>query len=251
MLPEFLQKHAAYNSGAPVHYKDFGFKPDEINGEGRTVDAYVTGYGNKDRAGDILIMGCCAKSIQERGPEAETPEIAYLQQHDMALPLGRSLKMEERERGLFTSSVHDDIQRANETLTQMRSGTLKYFSIGFNYVWDKLEYDQNLDAFIVKEIELFEYSVVTIASNNQTGIVAIKSSALNEQREAVRRETEMLLKKLNPKKQFELRQLIARHLSLATTQPLEFLREALKEVDKPTTKTIDWNKLGDLHLVLQ
>ena len=199
----------------------------------------------------MLIKGCFAKSLQERGPASANPEIAYLWQHELSTPLGRPTVLEERDLGLFASNVHDEIQKADEALTQQKSGTLKFYSIGFNYVWDKLEYDADNDQFIVKELELFEESVVTIAMNNQTGIVAIKSEQLITQREELMRETEALLKKLNPKKQFELRQLIAKHLSLANTQPLEFLREALKEVDKPTTKVIDWNKLGDLTLVLQ
>lgn len=248
MLPEFLQKHAAYNSGSPVHYKDFGFKPDDLKVDGRTVDCYVAMFGNKDRAGDVLIKGCFAKSLSERGPGSANPEIAYLWQHQMDTPLGRPLILEERDLGLFASNYHDEIIKADEALIQQKSGTLKFFSIGFNYVWDKLEYDQENDQFIVKELELFEESVVTIAANNQTGVVAVKSAAIIEAKEELMRTTEAYIKKLNPKKQFELRQLIARHLSLANTQPLEFLREALKEVDKPTTNKIDWNKIADKFL---
>lgn len=251
MLPEFLHKHAAYNSGSPVHYKDFGFKPEDLKVEGRTVDCYVATFGNKDRQGDVLIRGCFAKSLSERGPAGTTPEIAYLWQHEMDNPLGRPLILEERDLGLFASNYHDEgpgCDNSDRALTQQKSGTLKYFSIGFNYVWDKVEYDSENDQFIVKEVELFEESVVTIAASNLTGIVAVKSPELIQIREQLMRETEVLLKKLNPKKQFELRQIIAKHLSLVNTQPLEFLREALKEVDKPTTKAIDWGKIADVFL---
>lgn len=252
MLREFLHKHAAYNSGSPVFYKDFGFKPADIKVEGRTVDCYVAMFGNKDRAGDVLVKGCFAKSIQERGPASANPEIAYLWQHEMDEPLGRPLVLEERDLGLFASNYHDEgpgMDQSDRALTQQKSGTLKFYSIGFNYVWDKVEYDSENDQFIVKELELFEESVVTIACNNQTGIVAVKSQALIQEREQLMRETEAALKKLNPRKQYELRQLIAKHLSLADTQPLEFLKEALKEVDKPITKAIDWSKLADKFLV--
>lgn len=248
MLPEFLQKHAAYNSGSPIHYKDYGFKPADIKVDGRTVDCYVAAFGNKDRAGDVLIKGCFAKSLQERGPASANPEIAYLWQHDLADPAGKPLLLEERDIGLFASNYHDEVETGNRALAQQLSGTLKFYSIGFNYVWDKLEYDDVNDQFIVKELELFEESLVTIAMNNRTGIIAIKSAEIMEVREELLRTTEAYIKKLNPKKQLELRQLIARHLSLANTQPLEFLKEALKEVDKPTTKKIKWSKMADLFL---
>jgi len=250
MIREFLHKHAAYNSALPVHYKDFGFKPEELKIDGRTVDCYVAIFGNKDRAGDVLLKGCFAKSLQERGPGSPNPEIAYLNQHRMDQPLGRPLILEERDLGLFASNYHDEgVLRADEALIQQKSGTLKYYSIGFNYVWDKVEYDSDNDQFIVKEVELFEESVVTIAANNLTGIVAIKAAEILEQREELIRETEAALKKLNPRKQFEMRQIIAKHLSLANTQPLEILRQALGEVDQPTTKQVDWNKLADKFLV--
>lgn len=255
MLREFLHKHAAYNSGSPIHYKDYGFKPEDIKVEGRTVDCIVAAFGNKDRAGDVLIKGCFAKSIQERGPGSATPEIAYLWQHEMDNPLGRPLILEERDAGLFASNYHDEgpgMDCADRAMTQQKSGTLKYYSIGFNYVWDKIEYDSDNDQFIVKEVELFEESVVTIAANNRTGILDIKSATdaeMAEVRQELYRETEALLKKLNPRKQFELRQIISRHLSLATTQPLDMIRQALMEVDKPTTKEIDWNKIAEKFLV--
>ncbi len=242
MVHEFLQKHAAYNSCLPVHFKNFGFKPEELKVDGRTVDCFVAIFGNKDRAGDVLIKGCFAKSLQERGPGSTNPEIAYLWQHKMDTPLGRPLVLEERDQGLFASNYHDEgVTKADEALIQQKSGTLKFFSIGFNYVWDKIEYDSDNDQFIVKEVELYEESVVTIAANNLTGIQAVKSMELAEMRQELMRETEALLKKLNPRKQFELRQIIAKHLSLANTQPLEILRLALQEVDKPTTKQVDWN----------
>ncbi len=249
MVQEIIEKHVAYKSGLPIHYKNFGFVPNDIKVEGRTVDAYVAIFGNKDRQGDVLIKGCFAKSLSERGPGSANPEIAYLWQHEIDEPIGRPLILEEREIGLFASSYHDEgpgCDLSDRALTQQKSGTLKFFSIGFNYLWDKIEYDSENDQFIVKELELFEYSVVTIAANNATGIVGVKSGIeLETARQATMRDMEAAIKKLNPRKQLEFRQLIAKHLSLAMVEPLEFMKEALKDVDKPTTKSINWQKLAD------
>lgn len=253
MVREIIEKHAAYKSGLPIHYKNFGFKPADIKIDGRTVDCYVAIFGNKDRQGDVLIKGCFAKSLQERGPASANPEIAYLWQHEIDEPIGRPLILEEREIGLFASNYHDEgpgCDLADRALTQQKSGTLKFFSIGFNYVWDKIEYDSENDQFIVKEVELFEESVVTIAANNGTGIVGVKSGIeLEDARQQIMRETEVFIKKLNPRKQLELRQLISQHLSLTLSEPLEFMKEALTETDKPTTKKINWSKMADvLHV---
>lgn len=248
MFPEFLKKHAAYNSTSPVHYKDFAFNPNGITVTDRTVCAYVAMYGNKDRDDDIIIKGAFAKSIAERGPESEIKEIAYLWQHDMHEPLGRPLVLEERDAGLYAENFHDAIPQADRALEQQKSGTLKFFSIGYQYIWDKIEYDEEKEAFICKELMLFEESLVTIASNNMTGIVGIKSPELMQYRNELVEKTESFIKSLNPKKQYALRQLIAEHLSLKDTQPLDFLKQALKEVDKPTANVVDWNKIADAFL---
>lgn len=249
MLTEFLQKHHAYNSTAPVFYKDYGFSPQNITVQDRTVQCYVSVFGNKDRDGDVLIRGCFAKSLQERGPQSENPEIAFLWQHEMNNPLGRPLILEERDIGLYAENFHDEnIELCDRALNQQKSGTLKFYSIGMNYVWDKVEYDADNDQFIVKEVMLWEESVVTIASNNRTGIVGIKSGEIVEVRKTLRDETESFIKSISPKKQYILRQLISKHLSLAETQPLEFLKQALQEVDKPIAKKVDWNKVADVFL---
>lgn len=132
-------------------------------------------FGNKDSAGDILVKGCFAKSINDRGPESNTNrKIAFLWQHNMADPIGRILSIEEREDGAYAEvqlSNFDAVPNAKRAWYQLVDGDINQFSFGFQYVWDKMEYDENLDAFIIKEVILHELSVVTLGCNERTEFI--------------------------------------------------------------------------------
>ena len=52
-------------------FKSFEVKDLGYNGESRTISGYAAIFNNKDKAGDILLKGCFAKSIQDRGPESQ------------------------------------------------------------------------------------------------------------------------------------------------------------------------------------
>lgn len=150
-------------------------KADIVDDDKHIVRVKFASFGNKDSAGDILIRGCFAKSIADRGPESSTNrKIAFLWQHDKTDPIGRVLNIEEREDGAYADvqlSNFDAVPNAKRAWYQLNDGDINQFSFGFQYVWDKVEYDEKEDAFIVKEVILHEISVVTLGCNEQTGYV--------------------------------------------------------------------------------
>lgn len=155
-------------------------KADIANEEEHIILVKFASFGNKDSAGDILVKGCFAKSIRERGPQSTTNrKIAFLWQHNFADPIGRVLSIEERNDGAYAEvklSNFDAVPNAKRTWFQLKDGDINQFSFGFNYVWDKLEYDEALDAYIVKEVVLREISVVTAGANEQTEFVGVVKS---------------------------------------------------------------------------
>lgn len=147
-------------------------KADVVDAEKHTIRLKFASFGNRDSAGDILIKGCFAKSIQERGPESSTNrKIAFLWQHDMHDPIGKILSIEEREDGAYAEvqlSDFEAVPNAKRAWAQLNDGTINQFSFGYCYVWDKCEYDQEQDALVVREVKLFEISVVTQGCNEET-----------------------------------------------------------------------------------
>lgn len=143
-----------------------------VDEDKHVIEVKFASFGNVDSDGDLLVKGCFAKSINDRGPESSTNrKIAFLWQHDMRDPIGKIMKIEEREDGAYATvqlSDFDAVPNAKRAYYQLQEGTLNQFSFGFNYIWDKMEYDEENDAFIIMEVKLYEISVVTMGANEET-----------------------------------------------------------------------------------
>lgn len=211
----------------------------QVDEDSRTVSGYFSSFGNKDLDGDIILKGAFAKSIQEHGPSSTSPQkIAFLYQHDIKEPIGRITKLAEDDNGLYFEAELDTTPRGNQVLKQYKSGTLNQHSIGFRYIHDKIKYDTGTDAYLVAEVKLFEGSVVTIGANENTPFMGFKAIDLEEQADALNKETETFIKTLDADQAFEVRQLISKHIALATTEPV---KDPLLEVVEP--REIDYRKI--------
>lgn len=237
-------------SANPMNYRSM-----TINPKGKLVDSYqedldnriLNGYlavwGSVNDYGEQLIKGAFAKSIQERGPKSNSNyKITFLWMHDCCDPLAVFAELEEDDYGLrFKTLPLDDVPNANRALLQIRSGTLNQFSYGFDYVWDKIEYDYENDVLILKEVELWEGSIVTIGADINT--MALRGAS-NPQDALIDFNLEMdeFIRSIPRKQQLQLRQLITRHKSLAKMEPLEQRQKALQE-EEPAGDEIDYIQL--------
>lgn len=193
----------------------------ELDNDSRTISGYAAVFNNVDRAKDMLIKGCFAKSIRERGPEsAANDKILLLWQHDSREPVGRITKLEEHDRGLYFEAVIDDIELGDRVLKQLESGTVNQFSIGFTYVWDQCEWDKNGEVFIVKEVKLYEISVVTFGCNPETEYLGLKSSdEYDREYGTLMREIADFSSRMPVRKQHQLQEIITKAVSLANGRP--------------------------------
>lgn len=156
-----------------VGRKEFNVtKADIMDDEKHVIRVKFASFGDKDSAGDILVKGCFAKSINERGPQSDTNrKIAFLWQHDIYDPIGKVLEIEELDDGAYATvqlSNFDAVPNAKRAWYQLNDGDINQFSFGFQYVWDKMEYIEEEDAYLVKEVVLHEISVVTLGCNERT-----------------------------------------------------------------------------------
>lgn len=147
-------------------------KADIMDDEKHVIRVKFASFGNKDSEGDILVKGCFAKSINERGPQSDTNrKIAFLWQHDIYDPIGKVLEIEELDDGAYATvqlSNFDAVPNAKRAWYQLNDGDINQFSFGFQYVWDKMEYIEEEDAYLVKEVVMHEISVVTLGCNERT-----------------------------------------------------------------------------------
>ena len=172
-MNEKIQQKRAKSGEISFKNLSSGFK--ELDSNEHIIEIKFAAFGVKDSDDDILIKGCFSKSFQERGPESSTNrKIVYVWQHDIKDPIGKVLKLEEREDGAYATirlSNFDAVPNAKRCYHQLMDGDINQFSFGFNYIWDKMEYDEEEEAYIIKEVKLFEISCVTLGANEETEFI--------------------------------------------------------------------------------
>lgn len=218
-----MDKANKYKGRLGMQYKTFSINSKDVNydSESRTISGYAAVFGNKDKAGDILIKGCFSKSIQDRGPESSANDkIIVLWMHDMNEPIGRLTVLYEDDKGLYFEAPIDDVPRGNQAIKQLESGTLNQFSIGYQYVWENCEYDAEKDAFMVKEVKLHEISVVSIGCNGETEYLGLKSIEDAEKAyEELNAEISEVCSGMSAPKQQKIQRIISKVISLSSFKP--------------------------------
>ena len=187
------------------------------------------------------MKGAFAKSIDELGPKSNSNyKIKFRDRHGKTRSLFEEIY--EDEIGLFfRTKPLDDVSWANDVLTQLRSGSLNNFSIGFNHVWDKVEWDDEDDCLVCLECNLFEISVVDIPSDMST--YAIRSV----EPEYLADDVEDFIVTLPKSKQLEARRLFAICMTLPQQEPI--INDRNHSKDKSRQKKKSKNSI-DLSYVL-
>ena len=146
------------------------------------VECFVAGIGNKDSVGDIVISGAFAKSLTRRKPRV-------VWGHSWNDPIGKVLEMYEvsagdsrlpaKMRNAGIGGLYAKVQfNLNSEKGKEAFATVAFFgeeqewSIGYKTI-DSV-FDPNLQANILKEVELYEVSPVLHGANQLTGTISIK-----------------------------------------------------------------------------
>ncbi|WP_392552917.1 HK97 family phage prohead protease [Orbus wheelerorum] len=147
-----------------------------INDKGE-FEGYGSVFGVKDSYSDIVVKGAFEKSLALWREKGRMP--ALLWQHNMQEPIGIYTDIQEDENGLKVSGklLIDDDPLAKRAYAHMKAGSLSGLSIGYRL--NDYEYDATKEAFILKEIELFEISLVTFPANDDARINNIKCALEN------------------------------------------------------------------------
>ncbi|HEY6527267.1 MAG TPA: HK97 family phage prohead protease [Cellvibrionaceae bacterium] len=151
---------------------NFGLSIKSLDKSGE-FEAYGSVFGVKDSQSDIVVPGAFQKSLGNWRVKNRMP--AMLWQHKMDEPIGIYTDMQEDENGLYMKGqlLIDDDPLAKRAYAHMKAGSLTGFSIGYNLVdW---EYDKTKEAYLLKEIDLWEVSIVTFASNDEARLTEVKN----------------------------------------------------------------------------
>lgn len=131
----------------------------------------IRGFANtttKDRAGDV---------IPRSAWEGEKAMPNYLKNpiilafHNHAMPIGKMTSYTVSDEGL---QIECEISKAAGSVYDLvKDGILKTFSVGFRCL--DADYDQESDIFLIKELELYEVSVVSVPCNQDSTFEVSKS----------------------------------------------------------------------------
>jgi HK97 family phage prohead protease len=153
-----------------LEIKDFTGSVKDVDTKGRVITGYLSSFGNKDHDGDVIVKGAYSKSITER-----KNQIFFLNQHNWQQPLTKFNVLQEDEKGLYFESMPlPDTSYANDVMKLYEAGVLKEHSVGFVTV--KSDYKKEEDTRYIKEIKLYEGSVVTLGANSNTPFTGFKST---------------------------------------------------------------------------
>ena len=151
-------------------FKSVRFELESTNDEGE-FSGYAAVFGNVDSGGDVIEKGAFAKTIVE-----DFSRIKILSQHNSyELPIGKPLELREDEKGLYIRGKISDTQAGRDIRTLLKDGVLAELSIGYDAV--SFDYDSDTGIRTLKEIKLWEVSIVTWAMNDQATIDEVKSMA--------------------------------------------------------------------------
>jgi len=157
-----------------IEYKDFTGEVKDVDVSKRIVTGYLSDFDSLDSDDDRIIKGSFTKSITER-----KNKIFFLNQHNWQQPLSKFSVLQEDSKGLyFESEPLPDTSFAKDVITLYEAGVLKEHSIGFRTV--KADYDSDTNVRNIKEVKLYEGSVVTLGANSNTPFTGMKGLSFED-----------------------------------------------------------------------
>jgi HK97 family phage prohead protease/HK97 family phage major capsid protein len=130
----------------------------------------IEGYANtteKDRVGDVILQEAWTKG----GLDNYMKNPIILAYHDHSQPIGEAIDYSIDAKGLRI--VAEISKHAGNIYNLIKDGVLKTFSVGFRI--KDADYDRKDDTFTIKDLELFEVSVVSVPANASSTFSIAKS----------------------------------------------------------------------------
>ena len=139
--------------------------------ESITIEGFAN-TTNKDRAGDVILEEAWTKG----GMDNYLMNPILLAFHNHERPIGEVTEYSVNNEGLRV--VAEVSKAAGDVYNLVKEGVLKAFSVGFRV--KDADYDSDTDIFIIKDLELYELSVVSIPANAES-IFSVKKSFKDEE----------------------------------------------------------------------
>lgn len=137
------------------------------------IEGYASIFNEVDRGNDIVLPGAFTKSLRDK----RSTRLPMLVGHAQRIPVGVWQEMREDSKGLFVRGWIDiESQDGGQLYRVMKQKAEIGISIGYRAI--QVEYRQEKDRDqirLLKEVDLYEISLVTIPMCDGARITAVKS----------------------------------------------------------------------------
>lgn len=202
-MPNKLETGAIRHMTVPFEIK----ATSEASGYAGEFSGYAAGILNIDRTGDMILPGAFAKTLPQFLKEG-----VVCWQHDWSTPIGSPVEASEDSYGLLTRSRISNTTAGRDCMTLIKDGVIKKMSIGYRVndyefvdragllawlgasnlsetkqasILQQYDSADLSELCMLKEVELFEYSPVSIPANPNAVITGAKGLPFAEHSEAV------------------------------------------------------------------
>ena len=153
-----------------MEVKDFTFDL-KADADARTIEGLGSVFHNVDQGGDIVMPGAFTKTLKARTP-------AMLWQHKSDHVIGVWDEMRETPEGLRVKGRILETTLGNDVYTLAKAGALTGMSIGYGVKDSSI--DKKTGIRQLKDLDLYEVSLVTFPMNEKATITHVKTKPATE-----------------------------------------------------------------------
>ena len=157
-------------------YKSFRLKSDEGTG---TISGYFSTYDRiPDSYGDIVAPGAFEKTIEKREESGHPFPLCW--NHDLDQIIGKVDSIEDTEKGPLMTASFFNTPLAQEKREIVKSGVVYQFSFAYDVKdAEVVELEDGTKANELRELDLYEVSIVPIPANPLAEVTDIKAGRRN------------------------------------------------------------------------
>jgi HK97 family phage prohead protease len=141
-------------------------------------EGYASVFGNKDSYGDVVMPGAFTNTLADwKALDAPIPLLWSHRMDDPDMNIG-SVEAAQDDHGLKVVGTLDmDSPKAAQVYRLLKSGRVQQMSFAYDVI-DGAQVTKDGDsAYELRDLKLYEVSVVPIGANQETEILAVKTAA--------------------------------------------------------------------------
>lgn len=150
------------------------FEIKALDDETGEFEGYGSTFGGEpDSYGDVIVKGAYTETLKAHKAKGTMPKMFW--QHDSREVIGKWVEASEDDHGLkLRGKLNMGVQRGREAHALLKEGDIDGLSIGYSI--NKYESDEETGVWYLKELDLFEVSVVSIGANENATISSVKAA---------------------------------------------------------------------------